>query len=157
MQAQAATVITPEGGAREVMETVPVVMHVIRTEMRSHKAPVWSVPQCRVLTFRSHRPGAPLSSVAEPMGVARSTASAMVDRLVRRPLVSRMTHPEARRRLVLRLTPAGGQHLPQARQAASARMATVLAGLPAADLRQVAHGLARLGRAVQAITVPRRR
>jgi DNA-binding MarR family transcriptional regulator len=95
--------------------------------------------------------------VAEHLGVARSTASATVDRLVRRPLVSRMTHPEARRRLVLRLTPAGVQHLQQARDAASARMAKVLAGLPAADLLQVAHGLALLGRTVQAITVPRRR
>jgi DNA-binding MarR family transcriptional regulator len=157
MKAQAATAITPDVCAREVMETVPWVMRVIRMEMRSRRAPLLSVPQFRVLTFLSHRPGAPLSSVAEHLGVARSTASAMVDRLVRRQLVSRMTHPEARRRVVLRLTPAGVQHLQQARKAASARMATVLAGLPAADLLQVAQGLAPLGSALKEITVPRRR
>ena len=157
MKSQATTAITPELCAREVMETVPLVMRFIRTEMRSRRAPSLSVPQFRVLTFLSRRPGAPLSSVAEHLGVARSTASATVDRLVRRELVSRMTHPEERRSVVLTLTPAGAQHLQQARAAASARMAKVLAGLPTADLLQVTQGLTLLGKAFQEIAVPRRR
>jgi len=95
--------------------------------------------------------------VAEHLGVARSTASATVDRLVRRALVSRTTHPEARRSVVLTLTPSGAEHLQQARDAASSRMAKVLAGLTAADLLQVAQGLALLGSALKEITVPRRR
>jgi DNA-binding MarR family transcriptional regulator len=157
MKAQAAAAITPEVCAREVMETVPLVMRFIRMEMRSRRAPSLSVPQLRVLTFLSHRPGAPLSSVAEHLGVARSTASATVDRLVRRQLVSRTPHPEERRSVVLKLTPTGAQHLQQARDATSARMAKVLAGLPAADLLQVARGLMLLGHAFQEIAVPRRR
>ena len=157
MKAQAATAMTPDVCAREVMETVPLVMRFIRTEMRSRRAPLLSVPQFRVLTFLSGRPGAPLSSVAEHLGVARSTASATVDRLVRRALVSRTTHPEARRSVVLTLTPSGAEHLQQARDAASSRMAKVLAGLTAADLLQVAQGLALLGSALKEITVPRRR
>src|ERR671922_259030 len=157
MKPQASTVITPELCAREVMETVPLVMRFIRTEMRSRRAPSLSVPQLRVLTFLSRRPGAPLSSVAEHLGVARSTASAMVDRLVRRQLVSRTTHPEERRSVVLTLTPAGAQHLQHARGAASARMAKVLAGLPEADLLQVTQGLTLLGSAFKEIAVPRRR
>jgi DNA-binding MarR family transcriptional regulator len=157
MKAPAATVITPDGCAREVMETVPLVMRVIRMEMRSRRAALLSVPQFRVLTFLSRRPGAPLSSVAEHLGVARSTASAMVDRLVRRKLVSRTTHPEARRSVVLMLTAAGAQHLQQVREAASARMAKVLAGLPAAELLQVTQGLTLLGSAFKEIAVPRRR
>jgi DNA-binding MarR family transcriptional regulator len=110
-----------------------------------------------VLTFLSHKPGAPLSSVAEHLGVARSTASAIIDRLVRRKLVSRTTHPEERRSIVLTLTPAGAQHFQQAREAASARMAKVLMGLPAADLQQVTQGLTLLGGAFKEIVVPRRR
>ena len=157
MKSQATTAITPDLCAREVMETVPLVMRFIRTEMRSRRAPSLSVPQFRVLTFLSHRPGAPLSSVAEHLGVARSTASAMVDRLVRRELVSRTTHPEERRSVVLTLTPAGAQHLQHARGAASARMAKVLAGLPAADLIQVTQGLTLLGSVFKEIAVPRRR
>jgi Flp pilus assembly CpaE family ATPase len=87
MKAPVATVIIPDGRAREVMKTVPLVMRFIRMEMRSRRAPVLSVPQFRVLTFLSPRPGAPLSSVAEHLAVARSIASAMVNRLVRRELV----------------------------------------------------------------------
>jgi DNA-binding MarR family transcriptional regulator len=157
MKAQAVTAITPDLCAREVMETVPLVMRFIRTEMRSRRAPSLSVPQFRVLTFLSRRPGAPLSSVAEHLGVARSTASAMVDRLVRRKLVSRTTHPEERRSVVLTLTPAGTQHLQHVRAAASTRMAKVLAGLPAADLLQATQGLTLLGNAFKEIAVPRRR
>jgi hypothetical protein len=70
MKAQAVTVITSNQCAREVMETVPLVMRFIHTEMRSRRAPLLSVPQFRVLTFLSGRPGAPLSSVAEHLGVA---------------------------------------------------------------------------------------
>ena len=157
MQDKAATVVTPEVCAREVMETVPLVMRFIRTEMRSHRAALLSVPQFRVLTFLSRQPGAPLSSVAEHLGVARSTASATVDRLVRRKLVSRTTHPEERRSVVLRLTTTGQQHLQQAREEASTRIAKVLAGLSAADLFRISQGLTLLGNAFQEIAVPRRR
>jgi DNA-binding MarR family transcriptional regulator len=157
MEAQAVSASTPELCARQVMETVPLVMRFIRMEMRSRRAPSLSVPQFRVLTFLSHKPGAPLSGVAEHLGVARSTASAIVDRLVRRKLVSRTTHPEERRSVVLTLTPAGAQHFQQAREAASARMAKVLAGLPAANLLQLTQGLLLLGSAFEEIAVPRRR
>ena len=157
MKAQVATAITPELCAQAVMETVPLVMRFIRMEMRSRRAPSLSVPQFRVLTFLSHKPGAPLSSVAEHLGVARSTASAIVDRLVRRKLVSRTTHPEERRSVVLTLTHAGAQHFQQAREAASARMAKVLCGLPGADLLHVIQGLVILGTAFKEIAVPRRR
>jgi DNA-binding MarR family transcriptional regulator len=157
MKSQAATATTPELCAREVMETVPLVMRFIRTEMRSRRAPSLSVPQFRVLTFLSRTPGAPLSGVAEHLGVSRSTASAIVDRLVRRQLVSRTEHPEERRSVVLTLTPAGAQHLQQARDAACAHMAKVLAGLSAAELLQVTKGLTLLGKAFKEIVAPRRR
>ena len=151
MKLQAATASTPELCAREVMETVPLVMRFIRKEMRSRRAPSLSVPQFRVLTFLSHEPGAPLSSVAEHLGVTRSTASATVDRLVRRQLVSRTVHPQERRCVVLTLTTAGAQHLQQARDDSCAHIAQVLAGLSAADLLQVTEGLALLGKACKEI------
>jgi DNA-binding MarR family transcriptional regulator len=157
MKLQEATATTPELCAREVMETVPLVMRFIRTEMRSRRAPSLSIPQFRVLTFLSRTPGAPLSSVAEHLGVTRSTASAIVDRLVRRKLVSRTAHPEERRSVVLTLTSAGARHLQHAREAASGNMAKVLAGVPAADLLQVTKGLTLLGHMFKEIAVPRRR
>lgn len=157
MKSLAATAITAELCAREVMETVPLVMRFIRTEMRSRRAPSLSVPQFRVLTFLSRRPGAPLSGVAEHLGVARSTASAIIDRLVRRKLVSRTAHPQERRSVVLTLTAAGAQHLQHAREAACADMAKVLDGLSAADLLHVTKGLTLLGKAFDEIVASRRR
>jgi DNA-binding MarR family transcriptional regulator len=148
---RAATAITPELCAWEVMETVPLVMRFIRAEVRSSRAPSLSVSQLRVLTFLSRTPGAPLSSVAEHLGVTRSTASATVDRLVRHRLVSRTVHPQERRCVVLMPTPAGVQHLQQAREAACTRMAKVLAGLSAADLLRVIEGLALLGSAFKEV------
>jgi DNA-binding MarR family transcriptional regulator len=157
MKAQPATATTPEFCAREVIETVPLVMRCIRTEMRSRRGPLMSVPQFRVLTFLSRTHGAPLSSVAEHLGVARSTASAIIDRLVRRKLVTRKAHPEERRSVVLTLTPVGAQHLQYARDAACAQMAKVLAGLSAADLRRVTEGLSLLSGAVKGVVSCRRR
>lgn len=157
MKAQAATAVNPERCAQDVMETIPLVMRFIRTEMRSRRAPSLSVPQFRVLTFLSRRPGAPLTSVSEHLGVSRSTASALVDRLVRRQLVSRTEDPQERRCVMLTLTPTGSQHLQQAREATCARLAKVLAGLPPADLLLVAEGLTRLGAAFEETRVSQSR
>ena len=156
MQSQTATTLTPEVCAHEVMETVPLVMRFIRKEMRSRRGPALSVPQLRVLTFLSHVPGAPLASVTAHLGVSRSTASAMIDRLVRRKLVNRAEDPQERRCVVLTLTPAGARHLQQARDATCTRLAKVLAGLSAAELRQVTEGLALLGHAFKEMVVSRR-
>ena len=156
MKPPAATVITPELCAQEVMETIPFMMHFVRTEMRSRRAPSLSVPQFRVLTFLSRMPGAPLASVAEHLGVTRSTASVHVDRLVQRKLVNRTEDPQERRCVVLTLTPAGTQHLQQAREAACARIAKVLAGLSTDDLLHITAGLTLLSRAFKKIVAERR-
>lgn len=152
MKGRTATTITPERCAQDVMETIPLVMRFIRTEMCSRRAPSLSVSQFRVLTFLSRNPGAPLTSITEHLGVSRSTASALVDRLVRRQLVSRTEDPQERRCVMLTLTSTGAQHLQQARDATCARLTKVLAGLPPADLRHVAEGLTRLGAAFEEIS-----
>jgi DNA-binding MarR family transcriptional regulator len=156
MQSQTATTLTPELCAHEVMETVPLVMRFIRKEMRSRRGPALSVPQLRVLTFLSHVPGAPLASVTAHLGVSRSTASAIIDRLVRRKLVNRAEDPQERRCVVLTLTPAGAQHLQQARDATCTRLAQGLAGLSRADLLKVTEGLTLLGHAFKEMVASRR-
>jgi DNA-binding MarR family transcriptional regulator len=149
MQSVAPTDITAESCARDVMETIPLVMRFLRAEIRSRRAPSLSVPQFRVLAFLRREPGASLSHVAEHLGVARSTASAVVDRLVRRNLVRRAEHPQERRSVVLSLTTTGARQFAQARNAACATVAEVLAHLSAADLRSITAGLHILGSAFQ--------
>jgi DNA-binding MarR family transcriptional regulator len=83
--------------------------------------------------------------------VTRSTASAIIERLVRRNLVSRMAHPQERRSVVLTLTQAGAEHHQQAREATSAQMAKVIAAMSETDLRRVRDGFALLGDAFREI------
>src|SRR5213593_56534 len=87
--------------AREILETVPLVMRVVRGEMRRQGAHLVSVPQFRALAFVERHPGASLAGVAEHLGVTAPTASTIVDRLVRRRLVGRVPDPAERRRVVL--------------------------------------------------------
>ena len=102
---------TADQCARDVMEVVPVVMRVIRAEMRLRGGRFASVPQLRALGLAHRRPGASLTDVAVHLGVTPATASVLVDRLVRRGLLHRDSHPHERRRISLSLTRAGSQHL----------------------------------------------
>lgn len=139
--------LTPDACAHTVMETVPMVMRFIRTEMRRHRASVLSVPQLRALAFLDRNPGACLFHVADHLGVTRPTASVIVDRLVRRGLLLRSEDPRERRRLVLMLTPKGGRHLEQARSATRSWIADVLTPLPRPALRRIEQGINLLGSA----------
>ena len=117
----------PDETARHLLETVPLVMRTIRSEMRSHRAPDLSVPQFRALGFIDRNPGASLSDVTEHMGLALPSVSKLVDGLVARALATRQEDRADRRRVVLRLTPAGRDTLAAARKATQQRLAARLA------------------------------
>jgi DNA-binding MarR family transcriptional regulator len=131
--------------ARMIMDTVPAVMRRIRERMRRHGPPSLSIPQFRALGFLDRNPRACLSELSDHLGIARSTASIIVDRLVQRHLVVRTDDPRERRRVELRLTPVGMQLLQQARYATRAWIATLLKDLSEESLQQMAAGLALTG------------
>lgn len=141
----AASAITAEQCAGQVMENIPPVMRFIRSEMRRHGAPGFSMPQFRALAYLDHHPGASLSSVADHLGVTLATASTTADRLVRHGLVERAAHPRERRRITLTLTDAGTDLLQQARAATRSKLATMLDTLTADQLRQIVTGVTLLG------------
>lgn len=147
----AAQAYTPEACAREIMETVPAVMRFIRTEMRRRRGARISVPQWRTLALLGRAPGSSLSDVAEHLGVSRSTASVLVDRLVRRGLVERQRHPQERRRVRLSLTARGEALLARARAHTRARLVQRLAGATPSHLACLAEGLALLRRLFAAV------
>ncbi|MBI3326422.1 MAG: winged helix-turn-helix transcriptional regulator [Nitrospinae bacterium] len=147
MRSMAAIDGPAERCARAVMETVPLVTRFIRAEMRARWAPSLSVPQFHVLALLNREPGSSLSNVADQLGVTRSTASVIVDRLVRRKLVRRTEDPQERRCVVLSLTATGTQHFVQARDASRKQMASVLGKLSPADFRHITDGLNLLGSA----------
>jgi len=134
--------------ARQILDLVPRAMRLMREEMRSAAGGDLSVPQFRVLAFLGRTPGASLSAVASFVGVADATASATVDRLVRRRLVTRSGNPAARRCVMLALTARGAALLERARGRARARLAKQLRALTSSEVAEMAHGLTLLDRAL---------
>ncbi len=119
--------------AREVLETVPLVMRTVRAEMRRHRTADLSVPQFRALNFLHHQAGASLSQVAEHIGLTLPSVSLLVDGLVERKLILRNTSAADRRRVTLTLTARGQSVLDAAHGATQAALAEKLAALPAKD------------------------
>ncbi len=130
--------------AQTVLETLPQIMRAIHEEMRRHGAPLLSPPQLRTLAFLHRNPGSCLFRVAEHLGVTRPTASVIVERLVRRGMVTRAANPQERRRIVLDLTSTGAWHLQRARQATQTWMAAALSRLSPASLRRIKEGMGLL-------------
>lgn len=127
------------------METVPLVMRFIRADMRARGSyEELSVPQFRTLAFLDRNPGASLSELAEHLGVTRATASANTERLVQRQFIDRCDHPEERRRVVLKLTEAGKEHLQANREQTRKYIASLLGSLTEEEIIQLDEGLALL-------------
>jgi DNA-binding MarR family transcriptional regulator len=126
---------------REVIETVPLVMRTIRSELRKHGAQELSVPQFRTLNFLSRNKGCSLSEVAEHIGLTLPSMSTLIDGLVNRNLATRRTHPHDRRRMTLELTDRGQTILRSARDATNDYLATRLQSLSLGDQNKVAESM----------------
>jgi MarR family transcriptional regulator for hemolysin len=133
--------ISPDECARDVLEVVPLIMRVIRTEMRSRRTSDLSVPQFRALAFLDRQPGASLSEVAEHVGLTLPSMSTLVDVLVTRKLIARQTSPIDRRRITLSLTTNGKAILESAREGAQTHLSELLSALPAAGRTTVAQAM----------------
>jgi len=128
---------SPSGCAGQILETVPLVMLAIRTEMRSHRGSDLSVPQFRVLVYLNRYKGASLSDIAEHMGLTLPSMSKMIDGLVARRLVTRRLAPGDRRRVTLALTALGKTARQSAYKATESRLAERLAALPESERRLI--------------------
>lgn len=124
---------SPDDCAREILDVVPLVMRVLRSEMRSHRGPGLSVPHFRVLAFLDKNEGASLSEVADSVGLRLPSMSTLVDGLVDRGLVTRAPSASDRRRLALCLTPRGRSNLAAARRATQAKLSELLLDLSAKE------------------------
>src|SRR4051794_8743002 len=98
---------TPTQCADELLETVPHLMRVIRTNVRQQSGPELSIVQFRTLAFLGRNQGAMLSEVANFLGQTLPTASKLIDGPVAARLANRATPSGDRRRISLDLTKAG--------------------------------------------------
>ena len=116
-------------------------MRRIRTEMRTAGTGSLTVPQLRALLFVRRVPGTGLAPLAEHLGMTAPGASGLVDRLVRAGLVDRTIDPDERRRIQLRLTPNGVEHVGRAHLLVRSRLSADLAQLSPAELGRLAAAL----------------
>jgi MarR family transcriptional regulator for hemolysin len=127
-----------------MLDTVPLIMRTIRSEMRSHRTPDLTVPQFRALMFLRRHAGASLSEAAEHMGLTLPSMSRIVDGLVVRQLVVRQTPPEDRRRVSLALTGSGQEMLQLAHKATQACLAEALMTLSEAQRASIIEAMQML-------------
>jgi DNA-binding MarR family transcriptional regulator len=120
---------SPNTIAHEILDIVPIIMRVIRTEMRSQRSADLAIPQFRALLFISRNQGTSLLSVADHLGLTSPTVCRMVDGLVLNRLVRREPSPKDRRKVTLTLTDRGQEILEKARNGTQARLAEVLVHL----------------------------
>ena len=96
------------------------------------------------LNRNSGEPNIDQNSLAERMGVDRSNASLLVERLVARGLVSRETNPDNRRAHILRLTTDGERTHQRTRPSFNAGQERILSVLRASERDQLVDMLARI-------------
>ena len=94
-----------------------------------------SVPQLRVMVILSHSEHASLAEVATDLAIDSSSASRTCDQLVKRDLVEREPADRDRRRLSLRLSPAGRRLLQRVMSRRAELLAEIVAAMSEPDQR----------------------
>jgi len=123
--------------AREVLDTVPLVMRFIRDQVRQHRASELSLPQFRALIFLSRTKNSSLSAVAEHLGLSLPAMSRLINGLVNDRLVGRELVLANRRQIALTLTNRGQAALEKARNEIRLRLAESLKSIPATQQKTV--------------------
>jgi DNA-binding MarR family transcriptional regulator len=98
---------TADACADELLETVPLLMRVIRTHVHARTGAELSMSQFRALAFLGRNSCAMLSDLARFLDLTHPAASKLVDGLLAAGLVSRREHARDRRRVSLELTVGG--------------------------------------------------
>jgi DNA-binding MarR family transcriptional regulator len=127
--------------ARLVLQVIPMIMQMIRSEMRSHRIPGLSIPQFRTLVFLNRHAGASLSELADHLELTLPSTSKLVDGLVSRDLVAREAGKADRRRVTLKLTKHGHAAFQAARVATEAHLQNLLSHLSLRENTKVAEAM----------------
>lgn len=108
-----------------------------------------TLPQYRVLGLLAEGSSA-ASGLADRLAVRRPSITALIDGLVARGLVDRRQEEDDRRRVALRITPAGARILAEADEVVDAYLASMAAHLPSRDEATALRSLELWGRAMAA-------
>ncbi len=132
--------------ARDILETVPLVMRFIRDQIRQRCAPGLSLPQVRTLAFLDRAQNSSLSALAGHVGLTLPATSRLINGLVDDGLVKRQAVAANRRQIALMLTGRGCATLEKARNEIRLHLAGRLKPLSAAEHKKVQGALQVLHR-----------
>lgn len=127
----------------EVLEHMAFVVYVYRRNFRQPKDIglfELTMPQCRAVCFLAEGP-ARMSRIAEALEVSLPSATATIDRLVERGLVSRGEDPEDRRLVICELTGEGRRVISSLYDADLATTRVLLSSLTYEELQVVLQAL----------------
>lgn len=113
----------------EVLETIPMVMRIIRRNFRARRDPDLTLPEFRALAYINRNAGCGLTELAEFVGVEAPAASKLVESLVQRGLAKREAHAGDRRRVQLSVLPKGQKSIHTVREHTREFLAEQLAHL----------------------------
>jgi DNA-binding MarR family transcriptional regulator len=141
--------------AAEAADSLRRIMRALRTSARKAESRLGVTgAQLFVLQILVDAPDLSLNDLAARTVTHQSTVSTVVDRLVRRGLVTKSRSADDARRLVLRLTPKGRALVRRSPEMAQGRLLEGLRRLPAADSRELTRVLRRLVSAMGATREP---
>jgi DNA-binding MarR family transcriptional regulator len=130
--------------AREILETVPLVMRFIREQVRQRRTAALTLPQYRALAFLGLFHNASLSAAAEHVGLSLPAVSRLINGLVAGRLVERQTVLNNRRQIALSLTVRGRARLEKARGEVRRQLAGSLKTLSRADQETIQRAMQAL-------------
>lgn len=131
----------PDLCAQQLLETIPELMHAIRSHMRQNADAKVTVPQLRCLLYLRRHPGCSLGDIAKHLGVTTATTSTMVDRIVKQGLIKVTVPPDDRRRIALELSEQGATIVRHAHDATLIKISETLNTCSDEELEQVHQAL----------------
>jgi len=146
--------------AERVVDAALLVTRLVRGEVGRWWPAGLSVSQVRALSLLARSDGVSLAELAEHVGLGAPGASRLVEELVQRRLVARAPAPDDRRRLVIRLLPAGQEGLRSSITAARAPVVERLAALSAPERVRLSEAMEKLtevlaAQPTEAVATPR--
>ena len=139
---------------KELVEEMIELQRRIDRDRRQYELDAWmhlnlSIGQLKSLFFISNRGATSLSKLAAALSVTPTNTTGIVDRLLKRGLITRTESPDDRRVLLLRTTPLGDELIAELRQKRKERMAELFNRLSEEEAKYMAEALEIMVRVIE--------
>lgn len=126
--------------SKQIFETIPPAMRIVRNEMRAAAKSSLTVPQFRVLA-NLNRGLKHITEISENLGVSQPAMSRLVEGLAKRNLIERTPSLVDRRSITLELTFEGRKLFNKVKRSASKQFESKLSNLTKEELAELLSSL----------------